>query len=270
MKSFNPRHYRKNRGVYILSYDDISDITKGVLLDYDNTYLSEPKKLDMEDFALNYLGASEVDFHYIWTENKAEQILGATTFEKCRIKMFDKDNEEIYFQDYDEHAIILSKELIDGKRTSQYGITGFHECGHLYMHKEYYSVMDGQIPLEIDCEKRLCNRSHIEMYKNKKIITPQDWIEWQATIFAVTITLNEDSVAIAMNDILKQVGINKGFVIEDDYSNYNLVNNVILNKLSNIYGISKEAIRYRLRKLGYFKTKAEYANEKMQMTIFDL
>lgn len=267
MIEFRSDKYKKSKGVNILSYEQIDEITKMLLIDYDKSYLKEPKLLDVEDFALNYLNASDLDYQYICSPKGEGEILGATTFEKCGIKVYDKQSSSEYIQKYDKYSIILSRELVDGKRTSQHGITGFHECGHLYMHKGYYSCIEEQMSLDINIDKRLCNRTHIEMYKNKKLSTPQDWIEWQATIFAVTIALNADSIAIAMDDIFKRNFIKNNIVIEDD--NMYLAYECIPKELSKIYGISKEAIIYRLRRLGYYMTKDEYKKNKSQITIFD-
>ena len=267
MIDFKSDNYRKSKGVNILSYEQIEEITKTLLNDYDKSYLKEPKKLDVEDFALNYLNASNFDYQYICAPKGAGEILGATTFEKCEIKVYDKESSSEYIQKYDKYSIILSRELVDGKRKSQHGITGFHECGHLYMHKSYFSCLEEQMSLDINLDKRLCNRTHIEMYKNKKINTPQDWIEWQATIFAVTIALNADSIAIVMDDILKRNCIKNNIIIEDD--NIYLAHECIPKELSAIYGISKEAIIYRLKKLGYYMTKDEYIEFNNRITVFD-
>lgn len=198
-----------------------------------------------------------------------KKILGITTFDDSNINILDKDNSKVYTQKYDKYSIVLSRELIDGTRNPQHGITGFHECGHLYMHKDYYSEIKGQSTLEIDSTRRECNRTQIESYKRNYYSDPQDWIEWQATIFGVTLALNSTSVAIVMNEILKQYGFNDNFIIEDDRDNKKIVYNLIPGELSDIFGISKEAIIYRLRKLKYYKTKSLYEQERSQTTIFD-
>lgn len=269
MIEFRSSKYRRNKGVNILKYDEIEYITKTLLQDYDDTYLKEPKALDVEDFACNYLEASDVDYQYICNPLGKETILGATTFEDCNIEVFNKEKSTKEVYRYKKHSIILSRELVEGTRTAQYGITGFHECGHLYLHKDYYSSMAGQISMNIDSQKKMCTRSQIEKFAKKNMLTTQDWIEWQATTFAATIALNADSVAIAMNDIMHRNGIKDNVIIEDVYANFEVVNNYIPAELRDIFGISKEAIIYRLRKLGYYKTKASYETEKSQMTIYD-
>lgn len=73
MIEFRSSNYKKNNGVNILKYEEIESITKTLLVDYDKSYLTDPKTLDVEDFALNYLNAANVDYQYLVNPNGEEK-----------------------------------------------------------------------------------------------------------------------------------------------------------------------------------------------------
>ena len=272
MIKFEPNNYcrKKNyNGLCYLTYNDIDDFTRRLIQDYDDSYLSEIKMIDAEDFALNYLEAKDFDYQFIYTPHEEETILGYTLFESGSIKLFDKDNLTTFLREYDENSIVLDRSLIDGNRKPQLGITAFHECGHLSMHKYVFGVVEGQLDIGLKDSIIVCRESVMDKHNAQFNKTESQWIEWQATTFASTIIMNAPSVEIYMNNFFYDNNIKDRVLVFDDPSNYNLCNHIIPGDISKKYGISKQAARYRLEKIGYYVTKEKYMAEKSQQTIYD-
>ena len=271
MITFKPTKYKRTpSGINILKYEQIESITEELLKDYDYSYLTTPKELEMEDFAINYLEAHEVDYQYIWTKDPRIKVLGVTTFNDCEIPIINGDIKTKELYPYNKHSIIIDRSLVDGTRDAQFGITAFHECGHLYLHKRIYEEMEGQLSLTIDGDKTICSRTDIESYKKNRMTSDHEWLEWQATIFAVTIALNSKSVSVFMNEVFKKNKIKEEILILDNPDDYGFIHNYLLPQMSSIYGISKEAVFYRLMKLGYIKSLKDYEKDKAQLTIYDI
>ena len=272
MKTFDSsRYYRTKTGGLYLKYSDIEEITKDILLDYDKTLLTEPHAIEYDDFLEGYLGV-DIDYQHIYTPRAEDVILGCTLFTKQYLNVFNKEKmiKESYL--YIHITVVLDRSLVDGVRKIQDNITGLHEGGHVWLHKDQFTEIQGQYSLNFSKGKICCRKADIEKVNmdNYKPSNDEKWREWQANVFAVTLALPKQSLEITVRALFDRYGVDKQLVMDADYGALELAYDTIPKQLKKIYNMSKEAITYRLIKLGYYITKEQYVerNRYVQMSLF--
>jgi Zn-dependent peptidase ImmA (M78 family) len=125
--------------------------------------------------------------------------------------------------------------------------TAAHEVGHWVLHRWNYMNCKFATPKSTaseleDDEKSLCRLDER---------TPQDWLEWQANVFAASLVMPRATFQKALVDtqlafdITRNVGI--VWVSDAEYSKNDF--KLVGNRLANIYGVSLTSIRVRLNTL---------------------
>ncbi len=145
MIKFDYRNYKHSNGTCFIKYEEIERLTELLLCDFDKTYLSNPHKLEYDDFLLNYLEAADVTYADIFFPKGESPILGCTLFNEGTVKIFNQDRMCIQSQPYQARTIVLDNAVVTGERAAQEAFTGFHEAGHLWMHENVYTKFDGQL-----------------------------------------------------------------------------------------------------------------------------
>lgn len=273
---FDNRYYHKdkNGGLY-LKYEEIEELTEALIVDYDKTLLTDPHAIEYDDFLESYLGL-DLSYQDIYTPSNDEIILGCSVFNKQSIPVFNRDNMRKEFIEFNPGTVVLDNSLVDGERKIQENITGLHEGGHFWLHKDQFTETEGQMSLLKNPGIICCRKEDLvgdERLKKLPLRTSEMWREWQATVFAVTLALPKKSLDIAVKEQFDQFGVDTGVLITNaDYDTYFLSEEIIPNNLRIKYNMSKESIRYRLQKKGFYMTKKEYeeAHKNHQMTFFDL
>ncbi|WDC83377.1 hypothetical protein PL321_11510 [Caloramator sp. mosi_1] len=107
-----------------------------ILKDYKPNLLNEPSTINYMHFLESYLGAN-LEFQYIYYEENEKPKLGATAFDKGKLKIFDKENlctRDIIVK---ENTIILDISIMEKGKEPLALFTALHEAGHFWMHKKY-------------------------------------------------------------------------------------------------------------------------------------
>ncbi|MCR5368551.1 MULTISPECIES: hypothetical protein [Eubacterium] len=275
MKTIDSSRYRKTKygGLY-LSYSDIEQLTEDIIMDYRSAILTEPQAVEYDDFLEGYLDAN-IQYQYIYSKNDNNIILGCTVFNKQRVYIFDKENMKKDYIECEPRTVILDCSLVDGNRKVQENITGLHEGGHLYIHPGQFAHDEGQMFIQgiegiICCRKDEIEKTDTLLVYNGN--SAELWREWQANVFAVTMALPKRSLDISVRELFRKYNISEEQLITDaDSSNKYLAEHIIPAELKKIYNMSKESIKYRLFKTGFYTTMEKYkdAHTNIQMSVFD-
>jgi hypothetical protein len=266
-------HKTKDGGVY-LKYDDIERLTEEIILDYDCTLLSSPRKIEYDDFLEGYLGVN-LTYRDLYTASSDEIILGCTVFDEKKIPVFDRENMRKSYVECEPNTVIIDNSVVTGERKVQENITGLHESGHVWLHTSQLKAVEGQMSVDSYRGQVCCRKSDIEGIDKLDALRPTNaemWREWQANVFAVTMALPKKSLDITVNELFSRHGIDtESLVFDADSGTKYLAEQVIPGELKAIYNMSKESIRYRLMKKGFYKSKKKYEDEhaNVQMSLFD-
>ena len=217
-------------------------------------YLS---KIQIEEYAYEFLlenspesltKAIPTDIEYI-VENKlninlqylkldtTKNLLGITIMNPMKIKYFD-ENLQIEEGLFDRNTILINEFLANEKNQEhRLYFTLAHEIGHWYLQRKDAYIDSGQQSLfGQETIKSCVNRfiDNIDLFKNfrrKKLVTDEDWIEWQANYFASCILMPKKMFTSAYLKL----------------QNKNILDKV--SALSKIFNVSEEAATYRMKEI---------------------
>ena len=228
-------------------------------------YLS---KIKIEEYAYEFLvenspeslnKAIQTDVEYI-IENKlnislqylkldtTQNLLGMTIMNPMKVKYLD-ENLQIVEGIFDRNTILINEFLATQKNQEhRLYFTLAHEIGHWYLQRKDAYVDSGQQSLfGEDTVKSNVNRfvDNVDIFNNlkrKKLVTEEDWLEWQANYFASCILMPKRMFA---NEYIK---LQNRDIFE------------IISELSKIFNVSEEAVTYRIKEI---KNELNEENESL-------
>lgn len=234
------KSYSKDKhGLLILKKEDIEDEIEEKLKNYNSNLLDKPQPIDIDNFTEKVLGVT-IEYHKLSKDGK---YYGAFAFNDGIITVYDdyiKNNIKIK-----EKTIIIDPRVLDMKE-GIFNFTLAHEDGHCIWH---YPIENNKF-IEYDSIE---NNDFARMYylsefssNRKKLITKEDWAEWQANYTSACILMNRTSVLkFVSNFVGKQVYYNSGFFDEIDP----LTQMDLAQMISVTYQVSYKAAMYRLQEL---------------------
>lgn len=228
-------------------------------------YLS---KIKIEEYAYEFLlenspeslnKAIHTDVEYI-IENKlnislqylkldtTQNLLGMTIMNPMKVKYLD-ENLQIVEGIFDRNTILIN-EFLATQENQEHRLyfTLAHEVGHWYLQRKDAYVDSGQQSLfGEDTIKSNVNRfvDNVDIFNNlkrKKLVTEEDWLEWQANYFASCILMPKRMFA---NEYIK---LQNRDIFE------------IISELSKIFNVSEEAVTYRIKEI---KNELNEGNESL-------
>lgn len=191
---------RKDSGVPILSREEIDDLAFNVLADFDYTLLMEPKELDIDLFAQEYLGMDQ-DFQFL-SHNGI--YMGMTIFNDTdNLPVYDPVKRRAEYVSEKANTIVIDNTLLEDDKEHQYRFTMGHECIHGMLHKAFFSMLPGQLTMfdqlgpefsepMIRCRVVTAGRTNW----NYRDWTSIDWMEWQANAGASAFLMPAPAVKI--------------------------------------------------------------------------
>lgn len=216
-------------------------------------YLSKAK---IEEYAYEFLlenspesltKAMQTDIEYI-VENKLKinlqylkldynkNLLGMTIMNPMKVKYLD-ENSQIVEEIFDRNTILINEFLATEKNQEhRLYFTLAHEIGHWYLQRKDAYIDSGQqnlfgqetIKSSIN---RFIDNIDIFKFKRKKLVTEEDWLEWQANYFAACILMPKKMFT---NEYLK---LQEKNILER------------ISSLSRIFNVSEEATIYRIKEI---------------------
>lgn len=257
MFSFRRNLRRKENGVPILSRNEIEEISKSILKQFDPESLNTPKVLDLEEFAEFYLEL-DIDYKDI-THDKS--ILGMVSFSDGIVPTYNYDQGKYIKTKVYEGTIIIDNSLLDSNLEKRGRFTLCHEIGHWILHRDIYikdknqlSFLDDKDLDDKDNSIIKCRSNNIEKYKKEKLITDEDWLEWQADQISASLLMPEKVFKDYVLQFFQKIGYSKlNYKIGSNRQIDNWINQLI-KELSNIFKVSYTSIKIRLINLGLLNT----------------
>lgn len=231
----------KKIGTFPVVYDNgcFSDILN--VLSESGAVLNSTVRINVHDMTKSQIEKIAMQFHdrhhYI-TNDIAGEVL-ARFFPNYRIRFEDLSQGLLGKLSFSSQIITISNEIIND--TNRLHFTLAHEVGHIVLHKE---VLEGET-------------NEIEDYLSPKLSLASrgltSLIEKQANWFASYLLMPKDLVILKLATLVKKYGITHGYLyIDNQPCNYRNVN-AILAEMSQLMGVSKEAIRIRLKELNLLR-----------------
>ena len=168
-------------------------------------------------------------------------IFGLVVFEDGNIK--DK-NKNIVIRNAKCGTVLIDPRVYYERTLGTVNFTIAHECFHWYRHQPYHALMkmlgaNDELGKIIQCSIG-SNAKDSEKWK------AVDWMEWQANGVAPHILMPTNTAKIKISELVEKYHIHfdgtDGYQIEE-----------MISELADFYGLSKQAVKMRIREMGYAK-----------------
>lgn len=209
-----------------LSGGEIEQIAEGVLGRFDPAALKTPKRTPILELVQQAISNDGLIFD-------GSQDLGTTMDGRKILGTFQQE----------PLAIQIDSSL--AHEDTKFRFTIAHELGHYTLHRN--------LPIGEDVAlKRVIQDTDVHFGGGPKaLVTPRDWIEWQANFFAAALLVPRATIGGAVKKVQKGMGItnNLGQILWERHSySYNDLKQQI-EELGLIYLVSFSVMRYRLEGL---------------------
>lgn len=173
-------------------------------------------------------------------------IFGLVVFEDGNIK--DK-NKNIVIRNAKRGTVLIDPRVYYERTLGTVNFTIAHECFHWYRHQPYHALMkmlgaNDELGKIIQCSIG-SNAKDSEKWK------AVDWMEWQANGVAPHILMPTNTAKIKISELIEKYHIH--FEGTDGYQIEKMI-----SELADFYGLSKQAVKMRIREMGYAKVDGAF------------
>lgn len=257
---------RSADGTPVIRDVQIEEYTKMLLADYKKELLEGlPEKIDPFHFVEVYLGA-KLEFQDIYYEDDEQPIYGLTCFNDDRIRVFDREKMTVAEIRVKAGTIILDNSLLRKGRQALLQFTLLHEAGHYCMHREVFERMQRTGHRERFCHRRRDPRD----VRSRKLKSQKDFREHQANVFAAALAMPRETMEPCANQMIKCAGFPDGVFVTglscDKEKEYYLER--LIFSFARAYGVSNDAARIRLEKIGRIQHYSEYMKNHSRLLVW--
>lgn len=168
-------------------------------------------------------------------------IFGLVVFEDGNIK--DK-NKNVVIRNAKRGTVLIDPRVYYERTLGTVNFTIAHECFHWYRHQPYHALM--KMLGANDALGKIIQCSIGSNAKDSEKWKTVDWMEWQANGVAPHILMPTNTAKIKISELIKKYHIH--FDGTDDYQIEEMI-----SELADFYGLSKQAVKMRIREMGYAK-----------------
>ena len=228
--------------VPIISRDAFENEATKFLGKYYPLALQEPVAVPIRKIAED-MGLSVIEDSLISSEL---DIFGLVVFEDGNIK---DENKNIVIRNAKRGTVLIDPRVYYERTLGTVNFTVAHECFHWYRHQPYHALMkmlgaNDKLGKIIQCSIG-SNAKDSEKWK------AMDWMEWQANGVAPHILMPTNTAKIKISELVEKYHIHfdgtDGYQIEE-----------MISELADFYGLSKQAVKMRIREMGFAKVDGAF------------
>ncbi len=267
----------KNDGTPIVTDQAVQEYAEAVLEDYKPKLLREPGRVNATHFLESYLGAT-VDYQDIYYEENTSPIAGATVFNDDKVLVFDRENMCVRPIDVSAGTILIDNSTMQDGKEGFSKFTHLHEGGHFLMHPAVYRRVENQLSFfdfgqdSPGSHVAACKRSSIcgsSGERRPRLVTEEDFREHQANTFAAAIAMPRRTFIPCAQAMIRRAGFPEGIWVEDDVMDWDseLGLSCLVDRLAEIYGVSRSAAKVQLKRQHLLMTQTEYQQLHSQLAV---
>ena len=245
-----------NNNTPVLYDREIDEFAHEVLADYKPNLLKEPGTIRFEHFLESYLGVTLM-YKDIYNPDPKERILGAVAFRGGTLKVFDRENTRVSNIIVNENTVVIDNFAMEPGREGLALFTGLHESGHFMIHHQVYgnesdSGGNGKKLLPIVYCRRDTVESFGSFWKNSSFKDAKAWREHQADYFASAVAMPNATFVPFVNRLMREYKIWKNHIAMGQDEDLDILAEELLpERITEIYGVSKRAALIKLKKCGF-------------------
>ena len=226
-----------------LSHQDLKDMAVQLLKDYYGTRSLPLQRLDIDDFAKNYM---RLAVRFADLSAAPRTVLGATAYTDT-ILMLKPDDPSTYMP-IKEGTVFLSDTLQPKSQDNRRRFTLAHECSHqaIYLlNPEAFDLCDCRVPGQA--------------YSFRELATANDWAEWQANALAAELLMTPHLVYALIRRYAQGNPLRM-------YPDGRLLfrERRIVRQMTQFLGVSRAALMIQLQQLNLldYRSREEYLREE--------
>ena len=236
---FIPSLRLNDKGIPILSKDDIEEIAFRMINDYNPESMAKPQPFDIESFAEFYL-KTEIEYKYLSSDGR---FLGMYLYNNSeKVIIYDEKGQKAEYLPSKARTIFIDTSLLEEENDHRLRYTFAHECGHAILHTGVFNSGNTRnYNYRMASEPIIqCRKTKVEGFKDYTKWSDTDRIEWQANYLASAILLPKQTVLLLANE----------------YPNANLDPIPLIYDMVKTFNVSVAASLYRLKSLGIAKNSS--------------
>lgn len=226
----------------VISRDAFENEATKFLEKYYPLALQKPVAVPIRKIAEN-MGLSIIEDSLLSSEL---DIFGLVVFEDGNIK---DRNKNIVIRNAKRGTVLIDPRVYYERTLGTVNFTIAHECFHWYRHQPYHALMkmlgaNDELGKIIQCSIG----SNVKDSEKWKAV---DWMEWQANSVAPHILMPTNTAKIKISELIEKYHIHfdgtDGYQIEK-----------MISELADFYGLSKQAVKMRIREMGFAKVDGAF------------
>lgn len=235
-KDSSPYAYKEALSSLLIPYIPYEDLDKRAA-EFLEKYYPEALKSPTPILVDELMKRMNVHFFHAPLKNK---IFGKAFFAESREKIYNNDNE-IIEADIPERTILIDPDVYFYRNAGSYNNTVVHECVHLEYHRKFFEIQK-----LIDRSKKSisCKEGKLPQKLSGNYQKAFDLMEWQACSLTPKILMPAKMFRLKFEELWKETALDypnalKGKIME-----------VVIEKLSDFFNVSKIAVKIRLFDIG--------------------
>ena len=233
----------KPSGLYVMSRDDIEQLSHQILSERQPKVLEKPMALDIDELMKEgfYLEIKDALL------SESGSLLGLITFVDRNIPTYDEAFNETSLK-ADVGTVVIDKRLY--KIPTRCRFTKAHELSHWILHRKFYSPIKKSYSFrKCECSYIACRQEAIGRKNPTEAKTDYDWSEWQADCLGAALLMPATTFVPAAQAILHKNGFEELKLVYG--SNDDRATSVI-SELAKIYEVSMRSVCIRLKTFGFY------------------
>ena len=236
----------KKNGLFILRKQDIDDFAERYLAEYAPEVLRYPQPFNIRYHAEEVLGLTILERYM----TKQCSVIGAVFFDDTRQRTMTPELVEQIDDVYQGTIMIDPRQENSDIQTYRTRFTIGHEVGHWILHRTYHSPGNTKYSLRAPRSYIACRGIGSFRYPSNGCWSDEMWEEWQADHFSGAVLLPATTFRKAASDLIPHT-FGSPCLWEGVGS---AEPGKVITELSEIFQVSKSAIRVRLRQMNMLKT----------------
>lgn len=235
-KDSSPYAYKEALSSLLIPYIPYEDLDKRAT-EFLEKYYPEALKSPTPILVDELMKRMDVHFFHAPLKNK---IFGKAFFAESREKIYNNDNE-IIEADIPERTILIDPDVYFYRNAGSYNNTVVHECVHIEYHRKFFEIQK-----LIDSSKKSisCKEGKLPQKLSGNYQKAFDLMEWQACSLTPKILMPAKTFRLKFEELWKETALDypnalKGRIME-----------VVIEKLSDFFNVSKIAVKIRLFDIG--------------------
>lgn len=243
---YEPQFRCRSNGVPILSHKDIELDAEMFIRDFDPEALSNPKEVNIEEFAEFYLGLIP-EYNNL---THCGLILGRMVFnDSNKVPVYDAEAKRAEYIFARRGTVMIDNTLLTDEH--RFRSTMGHESGHWIYHQSFFYRDPNQLVLFDNLEQTstACRKTDIEGGEatqsngRKSLCSDHDWLEHQAKYFSAAILMPRT----AMRQVCGDKELRKRLC--EDFPGFEL--EMLAGRVAELFNVSSESAKIRIKQLGF-------------------